>query len=154
MKRIKWWKLKDLKVKNKFKMEVIKSGILGAKEDWQAVAEMIRSIARVELGETSGKISAVGRRETLWWNQEVQEKLKDKRNAKKIWDTIRDDTSKLAYKTARKQAKREVAKARNKAYEELYEKLETKEGENELFKIAKQRNRQSQGCTTSKSNQE
>ena len=62
-----------------------------------------------------------------------------------VWDTMRDDASKLAYKTTRKQAKREVAKARNKAYEELYKKLETKEGENELllFKIAKQRNRQS-----------
>ena len=143
VKRIKWWKLKDFKVKNKFKMEVIKSGILGGKEDWQRVAEVIRSVARMELGETSGKISTAGRRETWWWNQEVQEKLKDKRNAKKVWDTIRDDASKLAYKTARKQAKREVAKARNKAYEELYEKLETKEGENELFKIAKQRNRQS-----------
>ena len=56
---------------------------------------------------------------------------------------MRDDASKLAYKTARKQAKREVAKARNKAYEKLYENLQTKEGENELFKIAKQRNRQS-----------
>ena len=50
----------------------------------------------------------------------------------------------MTYKTAKKkQAKREVAKERNKAYEERYEKLETKEGENELFKIAKQRNRQS-----------
>ena len=47
----------------------------------------------------------------------------------------------MAYKTARKQAKREVAKTRNKAYEELFEKLETKQGENEVFKIAKQRNR-------------
>ena len=73
----------------------------------------------------------------------VEPGAKDKRNAKKVWDTIRDDASKLAYKTARKQAKREVAKARNKAYKELYEKLETKEGENEVFKIAKQRNRQS-----------
>ena len=53
-----------------------------------------------------------------------------------------DDASKLVYKTARKQATREVSKATNKAYEELYEKLETKEGENELFKLAKQRNRQ------------
>ena len=97
----------------------------------------------MELGETSGKISTAGKRETWWWNQEIQEKLKDKRNAKKVWDTIRDHASKLAYKTARKQAKREVAKARNKAYEELYEKLETKQGENESFKIAKQRNRQS-----------
>ena len=58
-------------------------------------------------------------------------------------DTIRDHASKLAYITAMKQAKKELAKAKNKAYEELYEKLETKEGENELFKIAKQRNNQS-----------
>ena len=32
VKRIKWWKLKDSKVKNKFKMEVIESGILGGEE--------------------------------------------------------------------------------------------------------------------------
>ena len=31
VKRIKWWKLKDFKVKNKFKMEVIQSGILGGR---------------------------------------------------------------------------------------------------------------------------
>ena len=74
---------------------------------------------------------------------EIPEKLKDKKKAKKAWDTIRDDASKLAYKTARKQAKREVAKARNKEYEELYEKLETKEGENEVFRITNQKNRQS-----------
>ena len=36
-----------------------------------------------------------------------------------------------------------MAKARNKAYKKLYEKLEKKQGGNELFKIAKQRNRQS-----------
>ena len=143
VKRIKWWKLKDSKVNSKFKMDVIESGILSGQEHWQTIAEMIRSIARKELGETSGKVSPAGRQETWWWNQEVQEKLKDKKKAKKAWDTIRDDASKLAYKTAIKQAKREVAKARNKAYEELYEKLETKEGENEVFKIAKQKNRQS-----------
>ena len=100
VKRIKWWKPKDLKVKNKFKMKVIKSGILGGKEDWQRVAEMIWSIARMELGETLGKISMAGRWETWWGNQEVLEKLKDKRNAKKVWDTMRDDASKLAYKTS------------------------------------------------------
>ena len=131
-------------------MDVIESGILSGQEDWQRIAEMIRSIARRKLGETSGKVSTAGRRETWWWNQEVQEKLKNKKKAKKALDTIRNDASKLAYKTARKQAKREVAKARKKAYEKLYEKLKTKEEENELFKIAKQRNR----MFTSKSNQE
>ena len=102
VKRIKWWKLKDSKVNNKFKMNVIESEILSGQEDWQRIAEMIRSIARRELGETSGKVSTAGRRETWWWNQEVQEKLKDKKKAKKAWDTIRDDASKLAYKTAKK----------------------------------------------------
>ena len=114
VKRIKWWKLKDSKVKNKFKMKVIESGIFCEQEDWQKVAEMIRSIARMELGEISGKVSTEGKRETWWWNQEVQEKLKDKRKAKKVWDTTRDDPSNFAHKTARKQAKREVAKARKR----------------------------------------
>ena len=80
-KKIKWWKLKDSKVNSKFKMGVIESGILGGQEDSPRVAAMIRSIARMELGETSGKVSTAGRRQTWWWNQEVQEKLKDKRNA-------------------------------------------------------------------------
>ena len=39
VKRIKWWKLKDSKVKNKFKMDVIESGIFSGQEDWQRIAE-------------------------------------------------------------------------------------------------------------------
>ena len=82
-KRIKWWKLKNLKVNNKFKMEVIESGILGRQKDWQRIAEMIRSIAGRELGKTIRKVSTARRRETWWWNQEVQEKLKDKKKLKR-----------------------------------------------------------------------
>ena len=107
----------------------MKAEYLVNRKTGKKIAEMIRSIAKRELGETSEKVSTAGRRETWWWNQEVQEKLKDKKKAKKAWDTIRDDASKLDYKTARKQAKIKISKARNKAYEILYEKLETKEGE-------------------------
>ena len=82
-------------------MEVIEIGILGGQEDWKRIAEMIRSIARRELGKTLEKVSSAGIRETWWWNQEVQEKLKDKKKAKKAWDIIRDHAKKLAYKTAR-----------------------------------------------------
>ena len=53
----------DSKVNNKFKMDVI-SGILGGQEDWQRIAEMIWSIARRELCETSRKVSTAGRQET------------------------------------------------------------------------------------------
>ena len=52
-------------------MDVIESGIFSGQEDWQRIAEMIRSIARRELGETSGKVSTAGGWETWWWNQEV-----------------------------------------------------------------------------------
>ena len=81
VKRIKWWKLKDLKVNNKLKMDVIESRILGGQEDWQRIVEMIWSIVRKELGKTSGKVSTAGRQKTWWWNQEVQEKLKDKKKS-------------------------------------------------------------------------
>ena len=105
---------KNTKIKNKFKIEVIKIEILGGQEDWQRVAEITCCIARMELGKTSEKVSTAGRRETWWLNQEVQEKLKNKRKAKKVWDVNRDDASKLAYTTARKQAKREMAKAKTR----------------------------------------
>ena len=77
VKRIKWWKLKDSKVNNKFKMDVIESGIFSGQEGWQRIAEMIRSIAKRELGETLGTVNTADRRETWRWNQEVQENLKD-----------------------------------------------------------------------------
>ena len=47
-------------------MDVIESGILSGQEDWQRIAEMIRGIARRELGETSEKVRTVSRRKT-WW---------------------------------------------------------------------------------------
>ena len=64
VKIIKRWKLKVSKVNNNFKMDVVESGILSGQEDWQRIAEMIWSIVRRELGETSGKVSTAGRRET------------------------------------------------------------------------------------------
>ena len=69
------------------------------------LADKVQSIARMELGETSGKANTSIKRETWWWNQEVLEKLKNKKKAKKVWDTTRDDVSKLAYKTARNKIK-------------------------------------------------
>ncbi|KAF7710733.1 hypothetical protein HF521_009605, partial [Silurus meridionalis] len=41
----------------------------------------------------------------------------------------------------RQQVKRDVAKAKEKAYEELYKRLDTKEGEKDLYRLARQRDR-------------
>lgn len=41
----------------------------------------------------------------------------------------------------RRKAKKEVAKAKEKAYDKLYEKLNTEEGEKDLYRLARQRDR-------------
>ena len=42
-----------------------------------------RQDTRMKLGETSEKVNTSNKWETWWWNQEVQEKLMNKRKAKK-----------------------------------------------------------------------
>ena len=53
----------------------------------------------------------------------------------------RDEESNKEYKEMRREAKKEVAKAKNNAYiyDELYEKLDSKEGKNTLYRLARQR---------------
>ena len=68
-----------------------------------------------------------GDRETWWWNEEVQESIKEKKEAKKVWDKITDENSKKSYKEKKSKAKKAVAIAKGRAYEDLYARLETKE---------------------------
>ena len=69
----------------------------------------------------------------------MEESKRKKRLAKKRWDMQRDEESKQEYNEMRGEAKKDVAKAKNKAYYELYEELDTKEGGNILYRLARQR---------------
>ena len=95
--------------------------------------------AETVLGVTFGKRK--GDRETWWWNEEVQESIKEKKEAKKAWDKIRDEYTKNIYKKKKSKAKKTVAIAKGRAYENLIARLETKEGEKELYRLARQRDR-------------
>ena len=74
--------------------------------------------------------------ETWWWNEEVQKSIKEKKEAKKAWDKIRNENTKKICKE-----KKAVAMAKRRAYDNLYARLKTKEGEKELYKFGRQRNR-------------
>ena len=113
--------------------------ILGGKDEWDKTAEMLRKTAETVQGVTFGKRK--GDKETWWWNEEVQKSRKEKKEAKKAWDKIRDENTKKIYKEKKNKAKKEVAMAKGCAYDDLYARLETKEGEKELYRLAKQRNR-------------
>ncbi|KAK3521020.1 hypothetical protein QTP86_018665, partial [Hemibagrus guttatus] len=47
----------------------------------------------------------------------------------------------LEYKELQRRVKREVSKAKQKAYDELYTRLDTREGEKDLYRLARQRDR-------------
>ncbi|KAK3548729.1 hypothetical protein QTP70_018467 [Hemibagrus guttatus] len=60
---------------------------------------------------------------------------------KKKWDMDRTEENKQEYKELQRRVKREVSKAKQKAYDELYTRLDTREGEKDLYRLARQRDR-------------
>ena len=64
----------------------------------------------------------------------VRGKENKKKEAKKTWDKIRNENVKKIYKEKK-------SKAKGRAYDNLYARLETKEGEKELSRLARQRDR-------------
>ena len=135
------WKLKETSYQEAFRQEV--TSIFGRQgwvpDEWDKTAEMLRKTPETVLGMTFGKRK--GDKETWWWNEEVQKSIKEKKKAKKAWDKIRDENTKKIYKEKKNKAKKAVAMAKERAYDDLYARLETKEGEKELYRLAKQRDR-------------
>ena len=69
--------------------------------------------------------------------EEVQESIKEK----KAWENIRDKNTKKMNKAKKSKTKKAVAMAKGCAYNNLYARLETKKGEKELYRLARQRDR-------------
>ena len=117
--KIRWWKLKETSCQEAFRQKVTR--ILGGKDgfpdEWHKTAEVLRKTAETVLGMTFGKRK--GDRETWWWNEEVQKSIKEKKEAKKAWDKIRDENTKKVYKEKKSKAKKAVVMAKGHAYEDL-----------------------------------
>ncbi|KAK3551979.1 hypothetical protein QTP70_031626, partial [Hemibagrus guttatus] len=94
---------------------------------------------RKVLGVSSGRRKED--KETWWWNEEVQDSIQRKSLAKKKWDMDRTEENRQEYKELQCRVKREVSKAKQKAYDELYTRLDTREGEKDLYRLARQRDR-------------
>ena len=69
-----------------------------------------RKTVETVLGVTFGKRK--GDRETWWWNEEVQESIKEKKEPKKAWDKTRDKNTKKIYKEKKSKVKKAVAMAK------------------------------------------
>ncbi|KAK3567014.1 hypothetical protein QTP86_008947 [Hemibagrus guttatus] len=137
----KWWKLKKEECCEEFRQKLRQAlgGQVVLPDDWETTAEVIRETGRKVLGVSSGKRK--GDKETWWWNEEVQDSVQRKRLAKKKWDMDRTEENRQEYKELQRRVKREVSKAKQKAYDELYTSLDTREGEKDLYRLARQRDR-------------
>nr|GEU51180.1 retrovirus-related Pol polyprotein LINE-1 [Tanacetum cinerariifolium] len=102
--------------------------------------------AKDSLGVTSARTHST-HRESWWFCEEVQTKVATKQSRfKELLSCCEGnqediDRAKARYKAAKREAKIAMAKAKDKAYEDLYKKLDSKEGVNEIYKIAKARER-------------
>ena len=147
-KRIKWFKLKNQDHKQAFKERVL-GDMDREMEDvngWcNRVSENILRAGKEILGESNGKIWE--NKEAWWFNEEVQQKVQAKKMAKKRWEVTKLDGDRKRYKQCSKEAKRTVAIAKSEAYENLYEELNTKEGKQKVFKLAKMRNKSTKDIT-------
>ncbi|KAK3522185.1 hypothetical protein QTP70_027006, partial [Hemibagrus guttatus] len=140
-KKTKWWKLKKEECCEEFRQKFRQAlgGQVVLPDDWETTAEVIRETGRKVLGVSSGRRKED--KETWWWNEEVQDSIQRKRLAKKKWDMDRTEENRQEYKELQRRVKREVSKAKQKAYEELYTRLDTREGEKDLYRLARQRDR-------------
>ncbi|KAK3556763.1 hypothetical protein QTP70_016690, partial [Hemibagrus guttatus] len=140
-KKTKWWKLKMEECCEEFRQKLRQAlgGQVVLPDDWETTAEVIRETGRKVLCVSSGRRKED--KETWWWNEEVQDSIQRKRLAKKKWDMDRTEENRQEYKELQRRVNREVSKAKQKAYEEFYTRLDTREGEKDLYRLARQRDR-------------
>ncbi|GJS93232.1 retrovirus-related pol polyprotein LINE-1 [Tanacetum coccineum] len=97
------------------KLSALKEGTPASNDDhmWNILTRVIKDVAKDSLGVASESASSFnGNQEDI-------------------------DMAKERYKVAKIEAKIAVAHAKDKAYENLYKKLDSKEGANDIYKIAK-----------------
>ncbi|XP_046976386.1 uncharacterized protein LOC124542487 [Vanessa cardui] len=122
-----------------------------ANERWNEIAGYIRKVAKDVFEESKGK--GLIDRDTWWWNDEVQNVLKEKKVAFKEWQVVKNVNASLkyekkeVYREFKRKAKKAVAVARAKGQERLYNSLNNPRGQKDLYRITKERERRSRDIT-------
>ena len=141
--KIKIWKLKDHAKEFNNKIKELRTNESNPQNSvagkWIKMQNILETAAEKVCGKTSGRKPR--EMETWWWNEEVQRCL-----GEKAYKRLKDGGNHQAYKNKKKEAKRAVAKARGEAWREWCDNLETKQGEENIFRIARTRAKQKTLC--------
>jgi hypothetical protein len=122
-----------------FKYRVIAERLWNEGEDadsmWKEITTHIRKVA-IEVFEITRKNKREPKH-TCWWNDDVQKAISEKKECYKRLHHNMSDENIQKYKEARRNAKKDMNEVRGQTYAELYRKLDTKEGKNDVYKMAK-----------------
>nr|XP_032523145.1 craniofacial development protein 2-like [Danaus plexippus plexippus] len=128
--RIRWWLLNGT-MQTSFRAEVesqnLSTNTETAQEVWDRAQSAIITAGKRVLGLSKG--GRVIDKETWWWNDEVQEVIREKKTAFKKWQQSNSPEDRLEYIAAKRASKRAVARARSDRLSPLYDTLETAEGQ-------------------------
>ena len=85
--KIKWWRLKEENLKLQFREKVLseRRRLDNVQEWWEENSTVILRAGHEVLGMTTGR-RPPGDKETWWWNDEVNDAIRGKKEAKKKWD--------------------------------------------------------------------
>ena len=146
--KIKWWRLKEENLKIQFREKVLSERRLleNVQEWWEENSTVIVRAGQEVLGMTTGR-RPPGDKETWWWNDEVKDAIRAKKEAKKKWEASGRQEEREIYKQANKGAKKEVARSKAHAMDEVNKELETPEGERKIYRIAKARDKSAKDFT-------
>ncbi|KAK9135506.1 hypothetical protein Syun_014836 [Stephania yunnanensis] len=143
--RIKWWNLKHSK-QVEFREKLLKENVwnldLDANTMWLEMSSYIRMVGSNILGIPKGL--GPPKKETWWWNEDVQRAIKTKRDMYRKIPQCQDEDAYNQYREARKQAKKVVSQAKTNFIEDLYTKLGNRDGEKYIYRLAKLRDKKKQ----------
>jgi hypothetical protein len=76
---------------------------------------------------------------TRWWNEKVQNAIKEKEECFRHIHLDRSVDNVERYKVVKKTVKRTVSETRGQMYDGIYQRMGTKEGEKNIYRMAKSR---------------
>ena len=135
--KLRVWKLRDPHTKEVFqdafkkKLEGNSSPVTGVDNEWSQLKNNLLEASKDVCGFTKKQHI---KRETWWWDGEVDRVIKEKRKCWKAWKA--GETSKEPYLAAKRAAKKGVSTAKNIAEQKRFSDL--KVGDNDVFRLARQ----------------
>lgn len=102
---------------------------------WSNFETMCRKNAATVLGVSKGGLNI--NKDPTWWNDDVKQVVKAKRDLFKLWQKTQLEEDRIGYKEAKKLAKCVVAQSIAQSKESLYKIIEDAKNDAEVFKLAK-----------------